>query len=60
MGMKISSGIEKCDDCLGCLRCGKNHCIYNSKGNFENCYYPICKYCNDNLHKPRMMLNNLG
>lgn len=54
------SRMMRCDQCLGCMHCGRAHCMYNVKGDYEICYYEICRYCTDYLQKPKLFLNNVG
>lgn len=51
---------EKCIQCKGCIQCTEETCIYNSRGDNENCFIERCTYCNQFLKKQKLFLNNVG
>jgi hypothetical protein len=51
---------EKCRQCQGCILCGEEHCLFNSRGNPEGCYVETCTYCFRFLRIQRIFLNNVG
>jgi hypothetical protein len=60
MQFKVQDKLKRCEECKGCLQCGVTHCLYQSNGNSELCYFEICRYCMDYMQKPKMFLNNVG
>ncbi len=51
---------DKCRECLGCIQCGEDQCLFNSHGNPESCYVETCTYCYRFLRIQRLFLNNVG
>jgi hypothetical protein len=51
---------EKCRECLGCIQCDVEHCIFNSHGDPDGCYVGTCTYCHRFLRIQRLFLHNVG
>lgn len=51
---------EKCRQCLGCITCNEEYCIFNSHGNPDACCVEKCTYCSRFLRIQRLFLNNVG